>query len=85
MKNNNNLILFKDKLFNFFYNQNILKDVVVLTSKEKQSIETISFFNQVKELDCLYKMNYGNYNGKTNNNFFTLQAMSQGDQATQTL
>jgi broad specificity phosphatase PhoE len=63
-------IQYKDKLFNFFYNQNILKDVVVLTSKEKQSIETISFFNQVKELDCLYKMNYGNYNGKTNNNFF---------------
>jgi broad specificity phosphatase PhoE len=63
-------IKYKDDLFNFFYNENIINNVIVLSSNEKKSKETLTFIKNKKELDYLNEIDYGDYNGKTKNLFF---------------
>lgn len=64
-------IKYKDKLFKFFYNENIINDVIVLSSNEKKSIETLSFIKNIRKIDYLNEIDYGYYNGKKKDIFFS--------------
>lgn len=64
-------IKYKDDLFNFFYNENIINDIIVLSSNEKKSKETFTFIHNKKELNYLNEINYGDFNGKTKDYFFS--------------
>ena len=64
-------IEYKDKLHQFFLEENLINDCILFSSQETQAKETISFFNvSNKELDYLNKMNYGIFNGKKTNDFY---------------
>ena len=75
--------LYSKNIYNYFFSNYIIDNIIIFTSKETKSIETMQYFNDNIKFNYNYlnQLDYGNYKGMKNEDIVALQEKSEDDES----
>ena len=75
--------LYSKNIYNYFFSNYIINNIIIFTSKESKSIETMQYFNDNIKFNYNYlnQLDYGNYKGMKNEDIIALQEKSEDDES----